>query len=194
MHKIISPIALAAKPPALTEIFNLMNKAGATHYALFGGAIRDADYAARKAKDPRINDYDMRVWLDNRNFEKNSQVFINRLSQLAGLAIRTEPSAGTGRILYRFKHGDNDIDLSLRPADLSKAFPQDVAIDRAGDSDIGICSVAIDPSGQVWATPEYLQDQENSTLTAYPIEDAERRTAYTARMQAKFPENRLILL
>jgi len=72
--------------------------------------------------------------------------------------------------------------------------PAAVAIDRAGDADIGLCSVAIDPHGQAWATAQYAQDRDNGTLTVYPIDDLARKDAYTKRMQAKFAAHRVINL
>lgn len=194
--KSIQEVQLAGQPPLLREIFNLVHAAGAEFYANFGGAPRDADYAARRDQEPKINDYDLRIWLDERNFEERSQAFVNALERLSGETIRTDSSPGTGRPLYRFTYKGIDLDISVRPMPLSeKTFaPEAVAIERAGDSDIGISSVAIDPLGRAWATKEYLFDQENRTLTVYPIEDAARRDAYAQRMQGKFPDHRLIFL
>ncbi len=196
IEKTIKRIHLAGQPPLLREIFNLLQKAGARHYALFGGAARDADYAARKNRAPAINDYDLRVWLDQGNFEIATKDFIETLGAISRKAIREEPSAGTGRILYRLNYMGADLDISIRPANLSDPDlrRESVAKERAGDSDIGLCSVAVDPLSRAWATKEYVADQANDTLTVYPNENIERRQAYAKRMKAKFPANKLIWL
>jgi hypothetical protein len=194
-QKDVRPIRVSAYPPLLTEIFDLLRNAGAAHYALFGGAVRDADHAARRGRcQASIKDYDLRVWID----DSQSRDFIDRLSRLSGEPVEEEPSAGTGRIRYCLNFLGAPLDISLRtPPANSNGKPiaaEAVAIDRAGDADIGLCSVAVDPRGQAWGTREYELDQQNDTLTVYPIADAERRAAYARRMQDKFPSNRLIWL
>lgn len=187
------PITLAAQPPLVREIFVRMAKAGARHFALFGGAIRDADYNARHGENRRIMDYDIRIWTNPRQDEGNTVLRLEREFQSAA---RHEPSAGTGRIRYCFDFMGSELDISLRliPAQYAGGLVSisAVAQDRAGDSDIGICAVAIDPTFGVWARPEYIEDQMNRTLSVYPIPDAARKAAYSARMKAKFPAHAVI--
>jgi hypothetical protein len=192
--KTIVPVMLAAYPPLLRDIFNLLTDAGARQFALFGGAIRDADHAARCNRQPKINDYDLRVWLSPVDHEDRRRDFIVRLATLPGKDITEMPSAGTQRLRYGLDYKGADLDISIRPAPDQSGAAEAVAIERAGDGDIGLCSVAVDPLMQAWATPEYEQDQRNKTLSVYLIEDAERREAYTTRMQGKFPDHRLVWL
>jgi len=85
------------------------------------------------------------------------------------------------------------MDVSIRP--LSSLTVASVAIERVGESDIGLSSVAIGLDGVTWATPEYVEDRNNRTLTVYPRPNAERRLReYTERMQAKFPSHTVIWL
>ena len=197
MNKNIRQIELADYPPQLRMIFDVLNMAGAENYALFGGAARDADNAARKKRPPQINDYDIRVWFSPDTLESNTQAFVEKLRAYANVV--ETPSAGTGRIRYCMNLNGIELDISVRPVPdeykNQKYIPAEaVAIDRALDADIGICSVAIDSTGRAWATEEYENDQEYDTLTVYPIADAGRRIAYTARMQTKFPTHKVIWL
>lgn len=186
---------LAAIPALAPEIFNLLSTAGATHFALFGGAVRDADYAARHGDGRRINDYDLRVWLAN---EKAEKAFVEALRLLSGVDIVETPSAGTGRIRYCLTYMGADLDISLRPIPpqwQGKVIPPEaVAQERAADADIGLCSVALDPLLRGWATPEYDIDRREKKLTVYPGSDQARLDAYAARMKNKFPEHEIIWL
>jgi hypothetical protein len=190
-------IQLKGTPPQLQGCFDLLRAAGAEHFALFGGAIRDADYAARHSEIRPAKDYDLRVWLPAEGYEHHLLLLIRNLGALSGVDIRETPSAGTGRIRYCLDYCDVELDVSVRPVpDVfggKKPPAEAVARDRAADSDIGICSVAIDPLGQAWATPEYERDQTLFTLTGYLSADTERIAAYTARMQKKFPAHTVIV-
>lgn len=195
MDKKINPLKLIGYPPRQQAIFDLLVLAGAENFALFGGAARDADYAARKNRTPQINDYDLRVWLS----PQDTKNFLEKLQTLSETPITETPSAGTGRIRYCLNWQGADLDISVRPVPEKykslKSIPVEaVAIDRALDADIGLCSIAIDPKGQAWATDEYEYDQLNNTLTVYPINDTSRRLAYASRMQGKFPDSKLIWL
>lgn len=189
-------IMLAGTPPLLTPVFEGLVRAGATHFALFGGAIRDADYSARHGVNRPVKDYDIRIWLPAADIENQTQTLVENLQDAFNTTARLTPSAGTGRIRYCFDFGGSELDISIRPMpdifDGTTPPVEAVARDRAFDSDIGICAVAIDPSGQVWARPEYLQDQTNKTLSVYPIADTERKSAYTERMRGKFPAHRVV--
>lgn len=189
-------VTLAGMPPLLKSVFDGLAKASATHFALFGGAIRDADYSARHGVNRPVKDYDIRIWLAPQNIETQTQTLVERLRDAFNTTVRLTPSAGTGRIRYCFDFSGGELDISIRPVPdiyAGKIPPVEaVARDRAFDSDIGICAVAIDPSGQAWARPEYLQDQINKTLSVYPIADAARKNAYTKRMRGKFPAHRVI--
>jgi len=101
--------------------------------------------------------------------------------------------AGTGSIRYCLNYLGVEMDVSIRP--LSSLTVASVAIERVGESDIGLSSVAIGLDGVTWATPEYVEDRNNRTLTVYPRPNAERRLReYTERMQAKFPSHTVIWL
>jgi hypothetical protein len=85
------------------------------------------------------------------------------------------------------------MDVSIRPGVATSLAA--VAVERAMDSDIGLSSVAIASDKSAWATPEYLDDRNNRTLTVYPRPNAERRLReYTERMQQKFPDHTVIRL
>jgi hypothetical protein len=87
------------------------------------------------------------------------------------------------------------MDVSIRPATVAALAIARVAVERAGEADIGLSSVAIASDGTAWATPEYLEDRNNRTLTVYPRLNAERRLReYTEHMQLKFPGHRVIRL
>lgn len=186
--KTVSKINLSGTPPLLREIFNIISRAGAKHYALFGGAIRDADYGAYHNAPRTINDYDIRIWLP----PEQEHAFVTNL----GPDVRRVPSAGTGRIRYCLNYNGAELDISVR--NIPEQFKGEeipieaVAQNRAADSDIGLCSIAIDPSGTAWGTPEYLADRDRKTLSVYPLEDADRKAAYTARMLLKFPDHTVV--
>ena len=191
-------IELLNTPPLLDECFQLLEDSGAVHFALFGGAIRDADYSARYNKLCQIKDYDLRVWLPADEHEQHLQAFIKRLEQNSGFSIQETPSLGTGKIRYCLDYNGVEFDISVRPIPATwqnKAIPPEaVAIDRACDSDAGICSVAIDPQKRAWAMPEYMLDQTQKTLTMYPNLDAVRKHAYAKRMKNKFPDHNMFEL
>ena len=178
--KTVVPASIS-QPPGWSDISRLLKAHGAELYALFGGAIRDTDLGVP------VNDYDVRVWM---NLD-DSLRFLNSLKQ--SVNIRETPSAGTGRIRYCFIWNGYAVDLSIRPIplDCSSAL-EVVAIERAGDSDAGLCSVAMDPNGQGFATTEYLVDKAEKTITMYPGIDSGRLEAYSSRMQEKFPEHTVI--
>lgn len=195
---IVSPINLVGQPPLLHDLFKLLKDAGVEYFALFGGAVRDANYAAYYDKAVKINDYDVRVWLPEDVFEAAQTGFLSRLAKIANTDIREVPSAGTGRIRYCLTFQQAEIDISIRPIASSspkyKPLPAAVAIDRARDCDIGLSAVAIDSTGQAWARAEYLDDLQNKTLTVYPSDNKKRIEEYTQRMQAKFPDHRVVIL
>ena len=187
MDRDIRPVTLYGTPPLLRPVFNRLARAGAVHFALFGGAVRDADYAARHGENRPINDYDIRVWLP----PEQEAAFVRRL----GPGVRRVPSAGTARIRYCLAFRGTELDISVRPLPASwtggAVPPGAVAIDRAGDADIGLCSVAIGSDGQAWAAAAYAADRDGRTLTVYPQGDTARRDSYTRRMQEKFPGHRV---
>lgn len=193
--RISTPVALAGRPPLTETAFSFLKAAGATHFALFGGSIRDADYAVRHKQPRAIKDYDLRIWLPAENYDAHLKSFIAKLASVSDMAIEEMPSAGTGRIRYGLNLKGAELDISVRPIHNLSSLPLSaVAKDRAEDSDIGICSVAIDATGQAYATPEYLADQNNKTLSVYPNDDRDRISAYTARMQQKFPDHLIVWL
>lgn len=184
--KKVQEITLYGRPPLLTPVFNLLVQAGARHFALFGGAVRDADYAARHGEIRPIKDYDLRVWLP----EDKEAGFVRSL----GENVRLTPSAGTGRIRYCLDFMGAELDISVRTFPSVDYPAEAVAQDRAADADIGLCSVAIDSLGRAWATAEYIADRDGRTLSVYPSSDVARMRAYTQRMQTKFPGHTIIAL
>lgn len=196
MQKAINQIELAAAPPALDQCFSLLREADPeAPFALFGGVIRDTDYAAYHGEPRPVNDYDLRVWLPEDDHEARMQEFVAHLGAAAGTAIRETPSAGTGRIRYCLNYHGAEMDVSVRPPVTSSLAVATVAIERAKDIDIGLSSVAIASDGSAWATPEYVADRNNRTLTVYPRPNAERRLReYTEHMQKKFPDHTVIRL
>ena len=189
-------VELLGYPPLFKACFELLQLAGVNYFALFGGAVRDADYAVRHGGiSCAIKDYDFRIWLPNTEYEKQLNNIIQRIELITGTTIKEVASLGTERLRHSFIHHGIEWDISFRPIPQSMQTPipiEAVAIDRASDSDIGLCSVAIDPNGKVWARPEYLFDQKYKTLTVFSSQDIERIKAYTKRMQEKFPNHKLI--
>jgi hypothetical protein len=192
----VQRIELLAQPPLTKKCFELLEAAGATHYALFGGSIRDADYAKRYTQDRPIKDYDIRVWLPAEEYEQHEKNFVAKFAEVANTKIIEVPRPVTGGVRHCLYLNDVELDISLKPIPerfKNKFIPVEaVAIDRASESDIGLCSVAIDPSGTAWARPEFQLDQINKTLTVYPFNNLKRRTEYTQRMQVKFPDHQVV--
>jgi hypothetical protein len=197
MKKTIERVALDAEPPGLYDCFDLLREvAPETPFALFGGAVRDAHYAAHWGLPSGLNDYDIRVWLPEDDHAAHTEAFVRRLGKISGGEVAYKPSAGTGRIRYYvILEEGTELDISVRnPANTSRAVAS-VAIDRASDADAGLSSVAIAPDGTAWATPEFQSDVENRTITMYPRPDSgDRLPTYAERMQAKFPDHEVIWL
>lgn len=196
MEKSVEQIALAAQPPDLQTCFDLLQAADPTApFALFGGAVRDAHYAAHWGLPSQLNDYDIRVWLPEDGHEARTETFVRRLGEAAGTAVEHRPSAGTGRIRYYLTLGRLELDVSIRTPALTSLAVARVAIERAGDADAGLSSVAIAPDGTTWATPEFLRDVTNRTITMYPRPNSGNRLPeYAARMQQKFPNHEVVWL
>lgn len=188
-------VDLKALPPLVESIARLLKDAGASHFAFFGGAIRDADYSARHGEFRQIKDYDIRVWFSNEGFEVQREQFLRNLEIFAGGIVQELPCPGTNKLHYVLTFQGSELDISIRgiPAQWTMNVPTEaVAQERAADSDIGLCSIALDPDFRAWARPEYLVDQEQKTLTVFPIADMNRKASYAARMLAKFPLHRLV--
>jgi hypothetical protein len=193
----IKPVKLMGYPPLMETIFNLLKKCEIKYFAIFGGAIRDADYAERHHEPLSIKDYDVRIWLSPNEIEKAKNGFFEKLRMHSGGSIAETSSPGTGKIRYCLSYMNAELDISIREIpekfiNEKKISIEAVAIDRANDSDIGLSSVAIDPSGQAWATPEYVEDQDNETLTVYQNENEIRVREYLERMRRKFPGHLVI--
>jgi hypothetical protein len=200
MKKRIERVTLLAQPPGTNECLELMHEVDPeAPFALFGGAVRDAHYAACHRLPSRLNDYDIRVWLPNDEHQARTEAFVRRLGKVSGSEIEHKPSAGPNghnRIRYYFTMSSGiELDVSVRtPANTSLAVAR-VAIDRAGDADAGLSSVAIAPDGTAWATPEFEGDVENRTISMYPRPNSgDRLPEYAERMQAKFPDHEVIWL
>ena len=191
----VVPVELRALPLLVGTIAHRLKAAGASHFAFFGGAIRDADYSARHGEVRRIKDYDIRVWFSDVELEAQRAQFLGRLAQLSGRNVQVLPCPGTNKEHYVLPFQGTELDISIRgiPAIAAQHLPEEaVAQERAADGDIGLCSVALDPAFRAWARPEYLVDQAQKTLTIFPIVDLARKAAYTARMLTKFPSHRVV--
>ncbi len=188
-------VDLKALPPLVESIARLLKAAGASHFAFFGGALRDADYSARHGEIRQIKDYDIRVWFPDERLEVQREQFLRDLEIVAGGKVQELPCPGTNKLHYILPFQGSELDISIReiPAQWKMNVPTEaVAQERAADSDIGLCSIALDPAFCAWARPEYLVDQEQKTLTVFPIADMDRKASYTARMLAKFPLHRVV--
>jgi len=205
MHKDIQPIELEGMPPAYQACFDVLAEAEPeAPIVLFGGAVRDADYAAYHRIPRPINDYDLRILLPDDNHAERTEAFVAALAVAAKNDVREVPSAGTGRIRHCVyldlgSTGIVDMDVSIRRAstipDLRSDGVAAVAKERVSESDIGLSSVVIASNGIVWASREYQQDRNNRTLSVYPRLNAERRLQeYSERMQQKFPDHTVIWL
>lgn len=73
-------ITLEGYPDLIKPCFDLLQAAGARYFALFGGAVRDADYAAYYHQPCKIKDYDIRIWFDPDDFEEQTKNFLGQLS------------------------------------------------------------------------------------------------------------------
>jgi hypothetical protein len=205
MIKDIQPIELVEMPLASQACFDTLAVAEPeAPVVLFGGAVRDADYAAYHNVHRSINDYDLRILLPDDNHEERTEAFVAALAVAARNEVREVPSAGTGRIRHCVyldlgRLGIIDMDVSVRREstipNLHSEGVAAVAKERASESDIGLSSVAIASNGIAWASREYQQDRNNRTLSVYPRPNAERRLReYSERMQQKFPDHRVIWL
>jgi hypothetical protein len=192
------PIMLNKYPKQMERCFGLLKAAGAEYFALFGGAIRDTDYANRHSGKCNIKDYDIRIWLPASDHDKHIEVFLTKLADMANVTIEKLPSPGTGKIRYCFNYQGVEVDVSIRPIPewySNLPIPKEaVAIERAANSDIALSSIAIDPLGRAWAMPEYLDDQLHQTLTVYPNTNEQRCLVYTQRMSQKFPSHVVVRL
>lgn len=205
MEKNIQPIDLIGTPSAYQACFDVLAAAEPeAPVVLFGGAPRDADYAAYYREQRPINDYDLRILLPDDNHEERIEAFAAALGAAAGSAVREVPSAGTGRIrhcvaLEVSSTQTIEMDVSVRREssipDLSAKGLEALARERVTESDIGLSSVVIAANSIAWAAKEYQEDRNNRTLTVYPRANAERRLReYSERMQKKFPDHRVIWL
>lgn len=205
MNKDIQPIELVGMPPAYQACFDVLAEAESeAPIVLFGGAVRDADYAAYHNVHRPINDYDLRILLPDDNHEERIEVFAAALAVAAGNEVREVPSAGTGRIRHCVyldlgRSGVIDMDVSVRKEstipDLHAEGIAALAKERVFESDIALSSVVIASNGIAWASREYHQDRNNRTLSVYPRVNAERRLReYSERMQQKFPDHTVVWL
>jgi|GEM_PF-1084746 len=198
MKKTVECVTLQAQPPGARECFELLREVDpGAPFALFGGAVRDAQYAAHWGVPARLNDYDIRVWLPEDEHKARTEDFVRRLGQVSGSEIEHKPSAGpSGRIRYYFTLGSGiELDVSVRPPATASLDVARVAIERAGDADAGLSSVAIAPDGSAWATPEFQADIENRTISMYPRPNSGNRLPeYAERMQARFPDHEVVWL
>ena len=95
MKKRIERVTLLAQPPGTNECLELMHEVDPeAPFALFGGAVRDAHYAAYRGTPSRLNDYDIRVWLPNDEHQARTEAFVRRLGEVSGSEIEHKPSAG----------------------------------------------------------------------------------------------------
>jgi len=205
MIKDIQSIELAGMPPAYQACFDVLAEAEPeAPVVLFGGAVRDADYAAYHSEHRPISDYDLRILLPDDNHAERTEAFAAALAKAAGNEVREVPSAGTGRIRHCVyldlgSMGVVDMDVSVRREstipDLQSEGIVALAKERVSESDIGLSSVVIASNGIAWASREYQQDRNNRTLSVYPRPNAERRLReYSERMQQKFPDHLVVWL
>lgn len=204
MVKTIREISLVAQPPDTAEAFEILREAGSRSmetrafgaFALFGGAIRDSDYAARHNLQWPVNDYDLRVWLPQDYHDERVQDFARHMGAVAGVPVEEVPSLGSGRIRYYLTLPHMEMDVSIRPEPNRPYDVTEVARTRAMDADIGLSSVAIASTFQAFAATEYEQDRDNRTLTVYPDPNPaiDRVVTYTAKMQNKFPDHTVVYL
>lgn len=203
MPKNIHEVGLTAYPSQVVRSFDILREAGSRSlgetafiaFALFGGAPRDADYAAYYGMESRVNDYDLRVWLPEDYHEERVADFVTNLGDVAHAEIRPTPSAGTGRIRYCLDVNGMEMDVSIRPGVAYSVA--EVAISRAWDADIGLSSVAIAPDGTAWAADEYLGDRNDHTLSVYPDSSpgaSRRLSEYTEKMKGKFSDHEVVWL
>lgn len=197
MNKTIDRIELAAQPPHIQDCFEILREAApGAPFALFGGAVRDAHYAAywdKPSKLDELNDYDLRIWMPEDNHAEHTRAFVERLGEVAGRDVEYRPSLGTGAIRYYLTFpGVMEMDVSVRTPK-GALRTASVAIERAGEADAGLSSVAIASDGTAWATPEFKNDVENRTITMYPRPNSGNRIPeYAQHMQAKFPDHTVV--
>jgi hypothetical protein len=192
--KPVEKITLTTYPAKMNDCFALLRLAGAESFALFGGAIRDTEYASRHELLPSIKDYDIRVWLDEADYDINYGNFLKKLGTLTGAAISKIPCPGTNHFHYTCLYQGVELDISIRPYKMSDSkanLSSLIAREQAAKSDVAISAVAIDSSGQAWARSEFKEDILNKTLTVYSLHDEKRQVAYSTRMQLKYPEHAL---
>lgn len=192
MHRRIQEVNLTAMPAKLDECFEIMQEVGVEQYALFGGAVRDTDYAAYHGVDRAIKDYDVRVWLPPEEYDQQLAEFVANLGKVTISPLRTVPAGGTPHVRYCFEFSGTEMDVSVRPGKDGARSVAATAIDRALDADIGLSAVAIAPDKTAWATPEYIADRDKCTLTVYPDPNIDRLADYTARMMGKYPDHTIV--
>jgi hypothetical protein len=151
---------------------------GATNFALFGGAIRDA------CLERTINDYDIRIGMN----KIEADWFIDHLEK--HFVVSTKISEGTGKIRHCFEMLDATVDLSIRHYTTIESYDF-IAQERAMDADIGISAVATSGwTDNTYARSEFFTDMFNGSLTVYAPDtsnDLVRIDRYVQKIGAKFP-------
>jgi hypothetical protein len=205
MQKDIQPTELAGMPIAYQACFDVLAEAApGAPVVLFGGSVRDADYAAYYREPRPIKDYDLRILLPDDNHAERIAAFAAALAVAARNDVREVPSPGTERIRHCVdldlgNLGIVDMDVSVRKASTIPNLHSEgiaaLAKERVSESDIGLSSIVLASDGIAWASREYQQDRNDRTLSVYPRPNAESRLrAYSKRMQQKFPDHTVIWL
>jgi len=172
---------LLEKPEHADLIFQKLDEIGlSSECCIFGGAIRDVDYAAKYNIPIKIKDYDIRIWT-NKDINDVIQLLISVFGP-----VTICQSRGTLKLRYIFYILESiELDISIRT--IPNNDNVNAAQDRALNSNVGLCSIAILRNGECWAKQEYQNDRDNKTLTIFgdcPLE-------YLQKIQTKFPNHQI---
>lgn len=189
-------ITLGRYPEQASLYFDVMRKAGASIFCLFGGLVRDTDCGHLYNKTYPIKDLDMRVWMPESTFNDAVPAMLKNLEEQGAVFKDAERFNIYPR--YLFDLLGHEIDLTLRPKPdalfLDQAINASVAQDRAADAPVGLSAVALDNTMQAWAMPDYVSDRDLKILTVAAHVEREDGLNYAQRLQErKYPDHRIIL-
>lgn len=160
----------------LRSDFELLAKAGVSNPICFGGVLRDLDHD----HTPRDFDYIGGLPVGSDLEKRVTKVTGALLRQLTDQSMVVEIDQPTQSARLKFNHMGRKIDLGL----VSGKVPS--VLQMADHGSIGLCAIASDFNGSVYASARYFSDKENKTLTIrgdLSPEEQERAIARVLQLQ-----------
>ncbi len=139
----------------IRQDFELLAKVGVSHAVLYGGALRDIDHD----RTPRDYDYIGKLPFALSLERRVSKVTDKLLHRLSDKSMTVEIHEPTRSARVKFNHMGRQIDLGL----ISGKVPS--VLQMADYGSIGLCAIASDPDGNMYASERYFIDKRDKTLT-----------------------------